>query len=65
MIHGDFNETNILVDDSEKEVCGILDFGNYLILFLFYALNLHEILTIKEIQVIRIMSLKLQFVFYT
>ena len=65
MIHGDFNETNILVDDSEKEVCGILDFGNYLILFLFYPLNLHEILTIKEIQVIRIMSLKLQFVLYT
>ena len=65
MIHGDFNETNILVDDSDKEVCGILDFGNYLNLFLFYALNLHEILTIKEIQVIRIMSLKLQFVLYT
>jgi hypothetical protein len=65
MIHGDFNETNILVDDSEKEVCGILDFGNYLILFLFYPLNLHEILTIKEIQVIRIMSLKSQFVLYT
>ena len=34
MIHGDFNETNILVDDSENQVCGILDFG---MIFLFFA----------------------------
>lgn len=26
MIHGDFNETNILID--EMNVCGILDFGD-------------------------------------
>ena len=29
MIHGDFNETNILVDTfDDTNVCGILDFGD-------------------------------------